>query len=127
MDAATRRTWHAVTDLLGAKWACHVVRLLAADQRGFNELRRDLGVTAKTLSARLSELRCLGFVEREVHPTSPPTTTYRLTGDGRALAAVMGDVEDIVDVVPCPDCDCAVAAGATAGCACDATAGCACD
>ncbi|WP_132057942.1 winged helix-turn-helix transcriptional regulator [Halorussus amylolyticus] len=115
-----RRTWHAVRDVLGSKWAFHVVRALAVEERGFNDLKRDLaGVTAKTLSERLRELRCLGFVEKEVHATSPPTTTYRLTDYGESLAAIMGDVESLVDVVECRDRDCPVPATTTPECACD--------
>lgn len=114
-----RRTWHAVRDLLGSKWAFHVVRALAEAERGFNDLKRELGgVTAKTLSERLRELRCLGFVEKEVHATSPPTTTYRLTDHGRDLAAVMDDVESLVEVVECRDGDCAVASAVAPDCAC---------
>jgi DNA-binding HxlR family transcriptional regulator len=115
-----RRTWHAVRDLLGSKWAFHVVRALGDSGRGFNDLKRELdGVTAKTLSERLRELRCLGFVEKEVHATSPPTTTYRLTDHGRDLAAVMTDVESLVEVVECRDGDCAVASAVTPECACE--------
>jgi len=115
-----RRTWHAVRDVLGSKWAFHVVRALAVDERGFNDLKRELdGVTAKTLSERLRELRCLGFVEKEIHPTSPPTTTYRLTDHGESLAGVLADVESLVEVVECPDRDCPVAPTATPDCACD--------
>lgn len=121
-----RRTWHAVRDVLGSKWAFHVVRALADRARGFNDLERELGgVTAKTLSERLDELRCLGFVEKEVHATSPPTTTYRLTDHGEDLAAVMADVESLVAVVECPDRDCPVPATAVAGSARDSD--CACD
>lgn len=118
-----RRTWHAVRDVLGSKWAFHVVRALAETERGFNDLQRELdGVTAKTLSERLREMRCLGFIEKEVHATSPPTTTYRLTDHGEDLAAVMTQVESLVAVVECPDGDCAVASEggeSAAECACD--------
>lgn len=115
-----QRTWHAVRDVLGSKWAFHVLRALAEDERGFNELKRELdGVTAKTLSERLTELRCLGFVAREVHATSPPTTTYRLTDHGEELAGIMADVESLVEVVECQDVDCAVPAKTTPECVCD--------
>ena len=115
-----QRTWHAVRDVLGSKWAFHVVRALGVSERGFNDLKRELdGVTAKTLSERLGELRCLGFVEREVHPTSPPTTTYRLTEHGERLAAIMGEVESLVEVVECSDGDCPMASEVAPECACD--------
>ena len=114
-----RRTWHAVRDALGSKWAFHVVRALDERDLGFNDLKRELaGVTAKTLSERLRELRCLGFVEKEVHATSPPTTTYRLTDHGRSLAGIMADVESLVDVVECPDGDCPVPSAGAHGDVC---------
>lgn len=109
MDADDQRTWHGIREVLGSKWAMHVVAALDGEEHGFNELRRELGgVTAKVLSARLRELRCLGFVEREVHATTPPTTTYRLTDHGTRLAVILDDVADLVDVMDCPDPDCPV-------------------
>ena len=120
VDDDWQRTWHAVRDVLGSKWAFHVVRALAESERGFNDLERELdGVTAKTLSERLRELRCLGFVEKEVHATSPPTTTYRLTDHGEELAAVLADVESLVEVVECPEGDCPVSDATAPGCACE--------
>lgn len=104
-----RRTWHALRDVLGAKWTFHVVRGLAAQPAGFNELQRRLdGVTAKVLSERLRELRCLGFVSRDVHATIPPTTTYRLTTAGTELAETLESLESMVDVVECVEQDCPV-------------------
>lgn len=115
-----QRTWHAVRDVLGSKWAFHVLRALADRERGFNELKRELdGVTAKTLSERLRELRCLGFVAREVHATSPPTTTYRLTDHGTELAETLAELESLVEVVECRDEDCAVPVETTPECTCD--------
>jgi DNA-binding HxlR family transcriptional regulator len=115
-----QRTWHALRDVLGSKWAFHVVRALAHEECGFNALERALdGVTAKTLSERLHELRCLGFVEKEVHATTPPTTTYHLTEHGHRLAAVMENLEALVEVVECPDGDCAVPPTAEPDCSCE--------
>ncbi|WP_227374521.1 winged helix-turn-helix transcriptional regulator [Haladaptatus halobius] len=113
-----QRTWHAVRSAFGSKWAFHVVRALSEREQGFNDLRRSLGgVSAKTLSERLRELRCLGFVEKEVRATSPPTTMYRLTDHGESLATVMYDVESLVEVVECPDGDCPVPADTAPDCA----------
>lgn len=111
MDDESRRSWAAVQDLLGSKWTVQVVRALAETDRGFAALQRELdGVTAKTLSARLSELTCLGFVDRQVTATSPPRTNYRLTEAGERLATVLADVRSLVDVEECPDGACPVAA-----------------
>jgi DNA-binding HxlR family transcriptional regulator len=96
-------TWHGLYDLLGGKWAFHVLRALSEAPRGFAELERELGVRPKTLSARLTELRCRGFITREVHPTAPPTTTYRLTDSGRAFVAHLRGLERLVEPCGCAD------------------------
>lgn len=96
------------------------MRVLGAEAVGFNELKRRLdggeesstirrtqsgGITAKTLSERLRELRRLGAVEREVRPTSPPPTTYSLPPRGRRSVSLLGEMESMVDVVPCDPCE----------------------
>ncbi|RDI70939.1 winged helix-turn-helix transcriptional regulator [Halopelagius longus] len=119
-DEARRRRWHELHDALSGKWTFHVLRLLDEEDAGFNELKRRLGgstegtsagcrtrsggITAKTLSERLRELRRLGAVEREVRPTSPPTTTYSLTPRGRRFAGLLREMESMVDIVPCDPC-----------------------
>lgn len=94
----------ALHDLLGRKWTARLLLALRETPRGFSELERTLGVTSKPLAERLDALRCRRFVTREVHPTTPPTTTYRLTEDGAAFADRLAALADLVSVV---DCDCA--------------------
>lgn len=105
MDGRTdgwQRTWHHLRDALGGKWAFHVLRALWERDHGFNELKRRLrGVTAKTLSRRLSELECAGLVDRRVEATSPPASRYSLTDDGREFVALLRRMEELVDVVDC--------------------------
>lgn len=105
-------TWHALRDLLGAKWSVHVLRLLSADAYGFNELKRELdGMTATMLSRRLGELECHGLVDRSVEATTPPTTTYRLTARGRRFTAALEKLESLVETVDCErERDCETAA-----------------
>lgn len=94
--------WHGLNKALGRKWGVHVLRLLAEGPRGFNDLRRGLdGPTAKTLSERLSELRCVGLVERHVEPTSPPSTRYELTPAGERFVTILRELEAEVAVVEC--------------------------
>lgn len=102
-----RALWHGLNKALGRKWGVHALRLLAVEPMGFNELRRRLdGPTAKTLSERLTELRCVGLIERHVEATSPPSTRYELTSAGERFVAVLGALESEVELVEC-------------GCACD--------
>lgn len=104
-----RRTLHALRAVVGRKWAPQVLDALAERERGFNDLRRALdGVTAKTLSNRLTELECRGFVEKEVRATSPPTTRYSLTSQGREAADLLGDLASMARLVDCGETECAV-------------------
>ncbi|MFB6362161.1 MAG: winged helix-turn-helix transcriptional regulator [Halobacteriales archaeon] len=97
-----RLLWDGLNRALGRKWGVHVLRLLAAEPRGFNELRRALdGPTAKTLSERLTELECVGLVDRHVEASSPPSTRYQLSPAGERFADVLGELEREVEVVEC--------------------------
>jgi DNA-binding HxlR family transcriptional regulator len=97
-----RALWDGLNQALGRKWGVHVLRLLAAESKGFNELRRALdGPTAKTLSARLTELECVGLVDRHVEATSPPSTRYELTPAGERFVGVLSELEHEVEVVEC--------------------------
>lgn len=94
--------WYGLHRTLGRKWATHVLRLLFENPCGFNEIRRELdGPTAKTLSERLTELRCHGLVERHVKATSPPSTQYTLTSAGMRFVAVLRELEAEVALVEC--------------------------
>ncbi|WP_049901105.1 winged helix-turn-helix transcriptional regulator [Halococcus agarilyticus] len=101
-SAEWQAVWHGLHRALRGKWAMHVLRLLFEGPRGFNEMRRELdGPTAKTLSERLTELRCHGLVERRVEATSPPSTRYELTPAGRQFVGVLRELEAEVDLVEC--------------------------
>lgn len=94
--------WHGLHRTLSGKWTTRVLRLLFGGPRRFNEMRRELdGPTAKTLSKRLTELRCHGLIERHVEATSPPSTRYELTPAGRRFVAVLRELEAEVDLVEC--------------------------
>ena len=82
--------------VIGGAWTPQVLWYLRETPRRFSELKSDLlGVSAKTLSARLRKLEHDGMVLRDVKPTSPPTVEYRLTPLGARLIPA---VEAIVDV-----------------------------
>lgn len=52
-------------------------------------------VSAKVLSARLTELKARGLIDRKVLPTSPPSVEYWLTSYGQELIPAL---EAIVEV-----------------------------
>ena len=89
--------WHGLQDILGPKWALHILRLLSEGSRGFNSMQHEFdGLTAPMLSQRLKELRCHGLVERMVADTTPPTTTYSLTEQGTEIATQLRELEPLV-------------------------------
>ena len=82
--------------VIAGAWAPNVIWSLRAGPRRFNELRADIPpVSAKVLSARLSELQARGVLERHVRPTSPPSVEYALTPLGAELIPAL---EAIVNV-----------------------------
>lgn len=99
-----QHSWHQLREILGSKWAFHVLRLLSDQQYGFNEMQRSIdGITATMLSRRLKELQCHGFVDKQVEPTTPPSTTYELTEDGQKFVRLLQQMEGMVDLAECSD------------------------
>ena len=91
-----QRTWHGLWEILHCKWTFHILRLLSTEPEGygFNEMRRRLdGITSTMLSRRLDQLESEGILEKVTEPTSPPSSTYRLTETGRELADILRDIE----------------------------------
>ncbi|MCC3861189.1 helix-turn-helix transcriptional regulator [Emcibacteraceae bacterium Y4] len=83
-------------NVIAGAWAPNVIWMLRGGPRRFSELRADIPpVSAKVLSARLSELTERGVILRHVRPTSPPSTEYELTELGRELIPAL---EAIVEV-----------------------------
>jgi DNA-binding HxlR family transcriptional regulator len=76
-------------DLLGQRWALHIVRDLLIAPARFSDLLRALpGVPTNMLSARLKELEAAGVVERHA-VAGERSVQYRLTERGRALEPVI--------------------------------------
>ncbi|MBB6096887.1 DNA-binding HxlR family transcriptional regulator [Deinobacterium chartae] len=85
---------HDAINLLQEKWTLHIIRALLPGPAGFNELRRAVGgVNAATLSQRLEHLERMRIVEKTVHSTMPPRTSYCLTGAGVALQQVVEAID----------------------------------
>lgn len=80
--------------ILQEKWTLLIVSQLLRHPCGFNELSRKAdGINATTLSQRLILLEEVGVVEKTVHSTMPPRTSYELTESGRALQPVIDAIE----------------------------------
>lgn len=81
-------------NILQEKWVLHIVRNLLSGPRGFNELGRAVGgVNPSTLAQRLERMEGLGLVEKTVHSTMPPRTSYRLTSAGVELQEVIDAID----------------------------------
>jgi DNA-binding HxlR family transcriptional regulator len=67
------------------KWSIPVLLELARERR-FAELRDALAISPRALTLALKELADAGLVERRVHGSFPPSTSYRATSRARPLA-----------------------------------------
>lgn len=86
---------HCMGVISGA-WAANVIWYLRAGPRRFNELRADIPpISAKVLSARLSELQARGVLTRSVRPTSPPSVEYELTELGQELIPALQAIVEV--------------------------------
>ncbi len=78
-----------VLQLVGAKWKILIIKELLKKEMRFVELKKNLGCTAKVLTACLKEMEEDGLVEREVYDVIPPKVEYYLTDIGYTLRPVV--------------------------------------
>jgi DNA-binding HxlR family transcriptional regulator len=85
-------TWNHLTKV----WTLPVIHSLGLKEPArFNELkRRTAGISATSLTERLTELEREGIVERKVFPDSPPRVEYSLTKKGWELHAILAGFAD---------------------------------
>ena len=71
-------------------WSMEILFVLAVSREArFGELQQKLGgISSRTLSDKLQNLREEGLVEREVFDEQPVRIEYRLTKEGRMTAAL---------------------------------------
>lgn len=81
-DAICVESIKKIMDIIGNKWAFIVLGELSIKTMHFNELRREIGLSTKSLSDILKKLEANGIVERKVYPTTPVTVEYSLTEKG---------------------------------------------
>lgn len=81
-------------NILQEKWTLHIIRSLLDGPKGFNELARAVGgCNPATLAQRVDKLVSLGVLEKTVHSTMPPRTSYALTESGQALQEVVEAID----------------------------------
>ena len=80
---------HAL-DLVGQRWAMHVVRELLLGPKRYSDLRADLpGISTNMLSDRLGELEGSGLVRRRRLPRPAAAWVYELTEYGADLEPII--------------------------------------
>jgi DNA-binding HxlR family transcriptional regulator len=95
--SAASRTREDDDDLLvvrPGKWTMTVVALLRDGPQRFNALKRQSGISQKTLTNTLRELERNGFLVRTLFATIPPRVEYELTELGQELLQLSDGFRD---------------------------------
>ena len=80
-------------DLIGDRWTLLIVRDLLRGKRYFEDfLRSPEGIATNVLSARLRVMCAQGLVEKTRDPSDRRRYTYGLSGDGRRLVELLGNI-----------------------------------
>jgi len=72
-------------DVAGEWWTPLILRDIYVGISRFDQIRSDLGVSRRVLTARLETLVIGGIVERRPYQENPPRSDYILTEKGRDL------------------------------------------
>jgi len=86
--------WNEMTKV----WTFPVIHSLGLQQPArFNELKRRIeGISATSLSERLTELEKINIINRKVIPETPPRVEYSLTPKGEDLHGLLEKFADWV-------------------------------
>ena len=75
--------------LLGNQWNMIAIRYLHDRPMKFNQLKRTMSVSSKTLSRTLKHLTDEGLAQRRILDTAPISVEYRLTDRGMELSEAL--------------------------------------
>jgi len=85
-------------DLVADKWSLLVIASLAAHEKRFTELKREIdGISQRMLTVTLRGLEREGVLTRIVHQVMPPHVSYELTPLGITLSAAVRPLIDWTD------------------------------
>jgi DNA-binding HxlR family transcriptional regulator len=76
-------------EVIGDGWTALILRDVSCGITRFEQMTEDLGVSRKTLAARLDRLVAEGILERRPYSEHPPRHDYLLTDKGRDLQPVL--------------------------------------
>lgn len=79
-------------EIIGSKWTLMILYGLMSGTKRFGELQSELGVSPRTLTARLVQLEQDGIIAKKVYAEVPPRAEYTLTEKGRSLHKVIKDL-----------------------------------
>ena len=76
-----------IIHVISKKWALVIIGTISnLGKLRFNQILKNLiGISPKTLSDRLKELKKAGLISREAYPEIPPRVEYSLTPDGEEV------------------------------------------
>ncbi len=82
---------HYVWNDISKVWTLPVIHAIGLKEPArFNELKRRIdGISATSLTERLTKLEKLSIVQRKVYPETPPRVEYSLTKKGWELHGVL--------------------------------------
>jgi DNA-binding HxlR family transcriptional regulator len=81
-------------ELVGRRWSGTILRSLLESPLRFSEISAHIPeISDRSLSLRLKELESESVVVRRVRATQPVSVSYDLTDKGRALEAVITELE----------------------------------
>ena len=82
-----------ILDRIGDTWSALVIASLADGPRRYSQLAARIdGVSPKMLTQTLRGLERDGMISRTVFPEVPPRVEYELTGLGRSLLGLVGEM-----------------------------------
>ncbi len=80
-------------EILGKRWTGLIIQCLLNNQKRFSEITECIpSMSARMLAERLKELEETGIVLRNVYPETPVRIEYTLTDRGRAMGALMDEI-----------------------------------
>ena len=94
-----KSTGRNIVDLLGRSHVLDMLYFMSNQDKPlrFNVLKRELSITATTLSRRLEDFISLGFINREVFAEVPARVEYSLSDKAKSLGTVLRNLFDWVE------------------------------
>lgn len=81
--------------IIGSKWTILILQQLCSGTKRFGELQRTLpGISPKTLSLRLQQLKKFGILSKKIYAEVPLRVEYSLTEKGYSLREIIKKMKE---------------------------------